>query len=208
MAGTGRKHQAVNTLAPTPVQIPEDPAERAAYFGAVSGKPDAQDLKAARDRAKAGREQERRLKAAGRINSRVQTPSLPAQLKAMARGILRKLTGRDIDTRLLTDEQRTQLAADKAEQEAGKIAAWRDPRPRRIAALMDWRGRTLRLRIATGRLTGRHMDTRLMTQAQRDLIRQMNAALGESIRHLNEGNREARRVERARLRPLRKFTPD
>jgi hypothetical protein len=130
----------------------------------------------------------------------------------MAGGILRKLTGKDIDTRLMTEAQRTKLAADKAakkaEQQAGRIAAWRDPRPRRIAALMDWRGRTLRLRIATGRITGRHMDTLLMTQAQRELIRRMNAALAENIRNLAEGKREAVRVERARLRPLRKFTPD
>jgi hypothetical protein len=128
----------------------------------------------------------------------------------MGGGILRKLTGRDVDTRLLTEEQRTRISA---EQQAGRIAMLKDPRPMRIAALMDWRRRKLRLRMTIGRLTGRHMDTRHMTEAQRtaanwELIRQMNAAQGEGIRRTDERNREAVRVERARLRPLRKFTPD
>jgi hypothetical protein len=37
MTGTGQRHHAVNTLAPTPVQIPDDPAERALYFAALHG---------------------------------------------------------------------------------------------------------------------------------------------------------------------------
>ncbi len=129
----------------------------------------------------------------------------------MAGGIARKLTGRDIDTRLLTEAQRTRLAA---EQQAGKIAALVDPRPLRIAARMDWRiNWRRRFRRMARRLTGRDMDTRDMTEAQRtavnwEAVRQMNAAHRESVRGRLAGRLEAVRVERARLRPLRKFTPD
>lgn len=62
-------------------------------------------------------------------------------------------------------------------------------------------------------LTGRDMDTRHMTEAQRtaanwELIRQMNAAQGESIRVQRASDREAVRVEGWKLRPRRKPASD
>jgi hypothetical protein len=61
----GTKHRAVNTMAPTPEDIPGDPEARANYYRALSGTPHPGNVKDANDRAKAGREQEARLKAAG-----------------------------------------------------------------------------------------------------------------------------------------------
>jgi hypothetical protein len=204
MAGTGRKHQAVTTLAPTPEQIPNDPAERAAYFG-VYGTTQPKDLKDARDRRRAGREEEARLKAAGRSNRL--PPSLSARNRWLDkfRKFARRLTGRDIDTRLLTEAQRTRLAADR---DAERLAAGTDPRPLRIAALMDWRRRALRFRIATGRITGRHIDTRLLSEAQREQLRQMRETERESDRQQQAGQSEAVRRDTWTLRPRRRPAPD
>ena len=73
---------------------------------------------------------------------------------------------------------------------------------------MEWRRRALRFRIATGRLTGRHIDTRLLTEAQRELIRQMQETERESDRQKQAGASEAARRDTWRLRPRRRPAPD
>jgi len=201
MAGTGPKHRAINTLGPTPVEIPEDPAERAAYFAALSGTPQPEDLKAARDRAKAGREEEARLKAAGR-SGRIQ-PGRRGRVRWSGKShkAARKLTGRDIDTRLLTEAERTQLAA---AEEAKRIALAKQL-PQASAARINARRRDYE---PLRKLTGREIDTRQMTNAERTELARATHAADRQTEHQNEArDRETERQEKSRIRARRWFKP-
>ncbi len=84
----GTKHHAVNTMGPTPEDIPEEPEARANYYRALRGQPHPGNVKDANDRAKAGREQEARLKAAGQDAAPEQprnaADALMAELKRQA----------------------------------------------------------------------------------------------------------------------------
>lgn len=213
--GTGPRHRAVNTLAPTPGLIPDEPEARAAYFREQQGIPHPEDLKLAQERLKAGRKQEARLRAApsrsGRSGRSGSGRSRWFHDFRKAQGIVRKITGRDIDTRHMTEAQRTRLAAERG---AGRMATWADPRPPRIAALMD---RRRRFREMARGCIGRHIDTRDLSEAERtessrELTRQLLEGDREAIReHLARG-REALRVERWKLKKLkprcRQLTPD
>ena len=117
--------------------------------------------------------------------------SAVARLLAEFRKFARKITGRDIDLRLLTDEERARFVA-------------ADPRPPIMR--MGWRRLDTRRRFYEGageirrRFAGR-------AAPNWELVRQMNAGRRQIIRESAERNREAVRVEKARRRPLRKFTP-
>ena len=201
MAGTGPKHRAINTLGPTPVEIPEDPDARAAFFAALSGTPQPEDLKAARDRAKAGREEEARLKAAGR-SGRVQ-PGRWVRSRRLSnfRKAARKLTGREIDTRLLTEAERTQLAA---AVEAKRIAQAKQL-PQASAARPNARRRDYE---PLRKLTGRDIDTRQMTEAERTELARATHAADRQAEHQNEArDRETERQEKSRIRARRWFKP-
>jgi hypothetical protein len=202
MAGTGPKHRAINTLGPTPVEIPEDPAERAAYFAALYGTPQPEDLKAARDRAKAGREEEARLKAAGR-SGRVQPGGwVRSRRLSNFRKAARKLTGREIDTRLLTEAERTQLAA---AAEAERTALAKQLLPQASAARINARRRDYE---PLRKLTGREIDTRQMTEAERSELARATHAADRQTEHQNEArDRETERQEKSRIRARRWFKP-
>ena len=68
----------VNTMGPTPEDIPEEDEARANYYRALKGEPHPGNVKDANDRAKAGREQEAQLKAAGRDAEPPPTPRTAA----------------------------------------------------------------------------------------------------------------------------------
>jgi MobA/MobL family len=141
----------VNTLAPTPVDIPEDPEERDKYFRAVHEIPHPGDLKDEQDRKKARKQQEQqeqaarrkaeRQKGSGRAGKAARPPPKRGRLpprsrftrwldkfREFVRKIGGKPTGSQIDSNLVMDEAlRTQMA--KNRDEAEKMAAQAKPRP-------------------------------------------------------------------------------
>ena len=237
MAGTGPKHRAVNTMAPTPVDIPEDPELRDNYFRALHGIPHPGDLQDEQDRKKARKQQERqeqeaRLKAArekgsGRAGAAARPPPKRGRLpprrgrfsrwldkfRNFARKIIgSKSTGSEIDSNLLDEALRTQLANNKREA------------AERMAAQAEQRARASAVRANSGRhsyeplrkFTSAMIDTGDITQPPRaegskELIRQAQAADQQAGHQLDARDREAARVQKetvrqkSRLRRLRWF---
>ena len=237
MAGTGPKHQAVNTLAPTPVEIPEDPEERDKYFRAVHEIPHPDDLKDEQDRKKARKQQEQQEQAArrkgerqqgsGRAGAAAKPPPKRGRLPPRGRftrwldkfrKFVRKFggkpTGSEIDSRLLDEAQRTQLAqnrdaAAKAAQ-ASTVRAQPDARPKLIAARMKKSGQHS---YETLKLTGREIDTSDMTEPERaesskEQMRQAKEADRQTKHQNKASDREQDRQEKARRGPLRWFRPE
>lgn len=117
--------------------------------------------------------------------------SAVARLLAEFRKFAWKITGREIDLRLLTDEERARFVA-------------ADPRPPLMRT--GWRRLDTRRRFYEGAgAIGRKFAGRAAPDWE--LVRQMNAGRRQTIRESAERNREAVRVERARRRPFKKFTP-
>jgi Relaxase/Mobilisation nuclease domain len=142
----------VNTLAPTPEDIPEEPEARANYFRALHGIPHPGDLKNEREREKARKQQEQQEQAArrkaekgsGRAGKAARPPRKRGRppprsrftrwldkFRDFVRKIGGKPTGSQIDSNLVLDEAlRTQMAKNQKEQDK-KMAA---PQAKKMAA--------------------------------------------------------------------------
>lgn len=218
MSGTGPKHQAVNTLAPTPVEIPEDPEERDKYFRAVHEIPHPGDLKDEQERKKARKQQQRqeqaarrkgeRQKGSGRAGKAARLPRKRGRLPPRSRftrwldkfrDFVRKLggkpTGSQIDSGLVMDEAlRTQMA--KNRDEAEKMAAQANPRSQASAARAQPDPRA-KLIAAQQKKPGRHSYSSLpkFTAATIDSSAtpqpQCAAASKELIRQAEAADRQA-----------------
>jgi hypothetical protein len=135
----------------------------------------------------------------------------PRRWRPLFRRIGRFLTGREIDTRLMTEAERTRAAHERQAMARRLI----DPRPRHLYGRLDWkrRFRELERRLTGPFLTGREIDTRLLTDkeraaATRELWRQLSAADREAMRVQLARDKEAVRLESWRFRPVRKLKPD